>query len=435
MIKPAVIGQFFLVSFAAVDTYFIGLMGSEELAAITFPMPINLLIYSMMFGLGIGISILVGDVIGKHGLKFASRVSTACLLLCSLMILMISILGFITIDPLFRLLGASESTLPHINSYMSIWYAFGLLVLMPVIGNSVLRATGDTRSPSFIMMAVGLINACLDPILIFGLGPIPAMGIKGAAIATVIAWFLACISIAWILYFRDMLISRVLDDLPLMFNYWKKLIKISWPISTSNLMAPVSIAALTFLIAGYGDNAVAGFGAGNRVEFFAMSVSFAMATSLSPFMAQNIGAGNYERVKESLYACIKFTIYFQIFAVLFFAGGSHWLAQIFTSEVQVIDFAQRYLIMMPLAMAFYAVLMVFNTVFNSFQRSNLTLITNLIRVFVFYIPLIYLGNQMFGLIGIFVGAVIANGLGTLLGWYIYRSTIFNDQGQSARVAA
>ncbi len=430
MIKPAVIGQFFLMSFGAVDTYFIGLMGSEELAAITFTMPINLLIYSLMFGLGIAVSILIGDVVGQRGERHAGGASTASLLLCSLIILMISLIGYLTIEPLFTLMGASDSTLPHIKDYMSIWYAFGFLLLMPVIGNSILRAMGDTRWPSFIMVAVGFANACLDPILIFGFGPIPAMGIEGAAFATVISWLLACVALFWILCFREKLIDvKSLGDLPLLFSYWKKLLKLGLPISTSNIMTPIATAALTWLVAQHGDKAVAGLGAGSRVEFFAMSVSFAMATSLSPFMAQNIGAGNLQRVRDSLCACIKFTILFQLGAVVFFAGASPWLAQIFTSDPEVVAYAQLYLIIMPLGMAFFAVLMVFNTAFNSYQQSNLTLSSNATRVFIFYIPLIFLGNLMFGLIGIFIACVLANVLGTLLGWYIYRKTSFYAKTQ------
>ena len=188
--------------------------------------------------------------------------------------------------------------------------------------------------------------------------------------------------------------------------------------------------ALTWLVASHGDKAVAGLGAGSRVEFFAMSVSFAMATSLSPFMAQNIGAGNLQRVRDSLYACVKFTVLFQLGAVVFFASLSPWLAQIFTSDPEVVSYAQLYLIVMPLGMAFYTVLMVFNTAFNSYQQSNLTLGSNMIRVFVFYIPLIFLGNLMFGLIGIFISCILANALGTLLGWYIYRKTSFYEKTQT-----
>ena len=430
MIKPSVIGHLFLMSFAAVDTFFIGLMGSEELAAITFTMPINLLIYNLMFGLGIAVSIVVGEAVGKHGIRYAGRASSASLLLCSIIAILISVIGYTTIEPVFRLLGASQSTLPYIQDYMGIWYVFGFFLLLPVIGNSILRSIGDTRWPSFIMAFVGLTNAVLDPILIFGFGPIPAMGIEGAAIATVISWVLACIGLFWILCFRDKLIVGIFDDLPLMFSYWRKVLKVGWPISISNIMTPVSIAALTWLVASHGDKAVAGLGAGSRVEFFAMSVTFAMATTLSPFMALNIGAGNLQRVRDSLYACIKFTVLFQLAVIVFFAGLSPWLAQIFTSDPEVVSYARVYLIIMPLGMAFFAVLMVITTAFNSYQQSNLTLSSNVIRVFVFYIPLIFLGNLMFGLIGIFIACVLANALGTLLGWYIYRKTSFYAKTQS-----
>ncbi len=421
MIWPAVVGHLVLISFGVVDTFFISLLGSQQLAAITFTLPVNLLLYNLMFGLGIGASILVGQLIGRDGIENAARASSAVLLLGSLIAIIIAIIGYLTIDPLFILLGASKSTLPYIREYMVIWYLCTIFLFFPVIGNSILRATGDTRMPSMIMVMVGLLNAFLDPILIFGLGPFPEMGIEGAITATVISWMVACFGIFWLLHIRDGLITLKFTSAHVFRRFWGRLIAVSGPISLSNMMMPVAMAALTWLVARHGDIAVAGMGAGGRIEFFAMSVTFAMATSLAPFMAQNIGAGNTQRVRQSLFACLKFTILFQLAAVFLFAAGSQWFAGIFTDEPQVESVARLYLLIMPMGAALYAILMVFNTSFNSHQLSHLTLFSNAIRVFVFYIPLIWLGNSLMGLTGVFFGAVIANGLGTLLGWYLYKT--------------
>lgn len=167
MTLPMIIGIFFMMAFGAVDTFFIGLMGSEELAAISFTMPVTMVILNLVIGLSIGTSVLVSSAIGKEGMKNAARKSTDSLLFSVALVVLVSIVGYFTVDPLFTALGASELTLPYIHEYMDIWYLCIGFMVVPIIGNSVIRATGDTKWPSILMMGSGLINAVLDPIFIF----------------------------------------------------------------------------------------------------------------------------------------------------------------------------------------------------------------------------------------------------------------------------
>lgn len=248
------------------------------------------------------------------------------------------------------------------------------------------------------------------------------MGIKGAAYATAISWVAGFIGALWLLYYREKLILLSLPPAKELLKFWGVVMKIGLPISLANMMMPVAVGALTRLVADYGELAVAGLGAGTRLESFAMVVPFAITAALSPFMAQNIGAGNIRRAHESLLACIKFIMLFQFVILLVFGGGAHWLSQIFSADAEVIRVTKYYLWIMPLGMGFYGVLIVLNTAFNAAKRSDRTLLTSSIRILVFYIPLAWFGGKLFGLPGTLFGATLGNALGAAVGWYIYKHT-------------
>ena len=188
MTLPMVMGMLMLMTFGLVDTFFVSLLGTQELAAISFTFPVTFTVISLNIGLGIGISAVIGRLLGSNDHANARLVATAALMTVLCLVGLLSVIGFLTIDPIFILLGASPELLIHIHDYMSIWYIGAIFLALPMSGNSVLRASGDTKTPSMIMAAGGAINALLDPLLIFGYGPIEGMGITGAAIATAIAW-------------------------------------------------------------------------------------------------------------------------------------------------------------------------------------------------------------------------------------------------------
>lgn len=188
MTIPMVFGLVAILAFSLVDTFFISLLGTEALAAVSFTFPITFAVNCITMGISVGISTSVARLLGRNALTEAARVSGHGLLLAILLVFAASMLGLANIDPLFRLLGAKETLLPLIHDYMQVWYLTIPLLVIPMAGNSAIRATGDTKTPAKIMIVAGIINGVLDPLLIFGLGPFPELGVQGAAIASAISW-------------------------------------------------------------------------------------------------------------------------------------------------------------------------------------------------------------------------------------------------------
>jgi Na+-driven multidrug efflux pump len=187
MTVPVLFGITTMMTQSLIDTWFIGRVGDAELAAFGFGFPILMIVTSVAIGLGAGTSSVVARAIGAHDHRRARRLSTDSLLLSFLITAVIAAIGVLTITPLFRLLGAPDELMPLIRGFMTILYAGVPFVVVGMVGMASMRATGDTRLPSALMILASILNVILDPILIFGIGPIPAMGLNGAAMAALIA--------------------------------------------------------------------------------------------------------------------------------------------------------------------------------------------------------------------------------------------------------
>jgi Na+-driven multidrug efflux pump len=174
------------------------------------------------------------------------------------------------------------------------------------------------------------------------------------------------------------------------------------------MLTPITILFLTALVARHGEAAVAGFGAGARIEAFAMILAFAMTSTLSPFMAQNIGAGNVARVRQALNLSLKLVLIFQFIGYLVLALSAPLLIQVFSDDPDVLLVAKQYLLIMPAGALFYAVVIVIATAFNAAHESSKTLIVSLIRLFLFVLPCAYIGGRIIGIPGLFAGSVLGN---------------------------
>ncbi|MEL6765514.1 MAG: MATE family efflux transporter, partial [Cyanobacteria bacterium J06607_6] len=173
MTLPMVGGVFAIVAFNLADTFFVGQLGTQQLAAVSFTFPVVLLLGSLAMGLGIGASSVIARAIGEGDRDRVRRFTTNSLLLALTAVILFVLLGLATIDPLFTLLGATPEQLPLVREYMQIWYFGMVFLVVPMVGNSAIRAAGNTATPSLIMtMAAGL-NILLDPLLIFGWAGFP----------------------------------------------------------------------------------------------------------------------------------------------------------------------------------------------------------------------------------------------------------------------
>lgn len=405
---PMIFGVATLISFNVVDTFFISLLGTEELAAIGFTFPVTFTVISLTIGLGIGTSAVIARKLGADDHEGARHAGSSALWLAAGLVALLAAIGFFSSDFIFSRLGASANIKTLIDSYMNIWFLGAVLLVIPMIGNSVLRAAGDTKTPSLIMALGGLMNAVLDPILIFGLGPIPALGIQGAAIASVISWSVGFSAIIYLLIWR----RRLIDPLPeSVFAFWqqsRQLLSIGLPAASANMLTPLALGVLTAIVATHGAPAVAAFGAGARLESIASVVILALSMTLPPFISQNFGAGQLDRVQDAYKVALKLVIAVQAVAYVLMLLLLPVIQMAFARDAEVARVLAWFVWIMPLGYGVQGCIILTNSSLNALHRPMQALSLSLVRLFVMFVPLSWLGNQLAGLPGLFAGGVIAN---------------------------
>jgi len=407
MTIPMIYGMILLMTFNLVDTFFVGLLGTQPLAAISFTFPITFSVISLMIGLGIGTSAVIAKVLGKGDKESAKNSATTALILAAIIVGLLSFVGYLLVDEIFLLLGASNELLPLIHQYIDIWFLGSICLIGPMIGNAVLRASGDTKTPSIVMGSAGLINAILDPIFIFGFGPVPAMGIQGAAIATLISWLFGLFFVLNILRKRQLIHTQLLSMAEFIRSA-RKILHIGLPAAGANMLTPVAAAILTAIVASYGESAVAAFGVGSRIESIACLVVLAMSMTLPPFISQNFGAGKMHRVEHSYKTSVKFVLFWQLLIYVVLVVLAPFIADAFAKEQAVSDVIILFIWILPLGYGLQGVIILTNSSFNALHKPMIALILSIIRLFICYVPLAYLGSIYYGIEGFFIGSLLGN---------------------------
>jgi putative MATE family efflux protein len=434
MTTPMIIGMLLLFTFSLVDTLFISFLGTEALAAISFTFPVTFTIMSLAIGLGIGASAVVGKYLGRSEYEKAKEASTVINYISLVLAAIVVAVCWFFMDSIFHLMGARESLMPTIREYMVVWFPGSIMIVCIMTGNSILRACGDTKTPSMLMAGAGLINAILDPIFIFGIGPIPAMGIQGAAWATVIAWGVCYFYLMYILVIQKELVSGSLPSRPAMLSSGREMLRIGVPAAGANMMTPLAAGIMTAIAASFGDEAVAAFGVGARLEPMATLIVLAMSSSLPPLISQNFGAGKINRVEEAYRLSIKFILGWQMLVYVVLALGAGLIASTFSDDPEVIGTIKLFLWILPLGYGMQGIIILTNSSLNALHRPMSALYLSSARFFVFYVPLAYVGSQWFGLVGFFGGALCGNLLMAAISLRTCNTAISGEQQNQANSA-
>lgn len=435
MTLPMILGMIMLMTFGLVDTFFVSMLGTDQLAAISFTFPVTFTLISLNIGLGIGTSAIIAKYLGAGESHLAKEFATGALLLSFILVGILALAGAFTIEPIFTALGATSVHLPYIQDYMIVWYAAGVFLALPMVGNSVLRASGDTKTPSIVMAFCGFVNAVLDPILIFGWGPVPAMGIQGAAVATMIAWAIGVVYILYLLAIKRKLMLTRLLTWPELKLTSSGILKIGLPAAGANMMTPIAAGVMTAVVAGYGSEAVAAWGVGSRLESIASIIVLALSMSLPPFISQNFGAGKIQRVNGAYNLSLRFVMVWQliVYVALWLLSGA--VASIFAEDPKVEELIKLFLLIVPLGYGFQGVTILTNSSFNAMHKPMSALTLSVIRLFVFFVPISYMGSYFYGIEGIFWGGVTANMLTAFVAyiWFNRAINVKNYAAQDVRV--
>lgn len=404
---PMIWGIFAILSFQLIDTIYIGRLGPQALAAIAYTFPVTMVIFSLIMGMGIAMSSVLSRQIGARDAETVRRIASHGVFLAFLVGLILAGIGILTHDTLFRAMGAGDDLLPLIHDYMMIWFAGAVFVVCPMVGNSAIRATGDTLTPALIMTIAAVVNIILDPLLIFGLLGFPRMEMQGAALATVIANGMAMVAGLYVLSVKKKLLC-LRPQLQLLGDSAKRLAIIAIPAGLTSILQPVTNAILIFYLTDFGAAPVAAFGAASRVEAFLFVIIMALAVGMSPVLGQNWGAKRFDRVHETLRDALRFSAIWSLFIAVLLAIFAYHIARMFTDDPEVIRVMTLFFWIVPISYIAGNLVPGWGSAFNAIGFPQRSFVMLFIKLICLQIPLAWLGHHLYGVVGVFGAIAVTN---------------------------
>ena len=422
---PMMMGVSSSILVQTLEMGFIGQLGTAYVAAITFTFPLVMILTSIALGISIGTSSVIARSVGSKQYSNTGsgkishdndvpRLGTHSLILVFVAMVVIAALCWLIIDPLFLAMGAEPEMLPLIHSYLDIYLPGSVLFTTSMICGSIMRANGSAAIPGIIMTVGSVINLIIDPFLIFGWFGLPAMELAGAATAMTLTRFLTLVVTLWYVYHGSMILTKSV------FKGWlastKRILHIGVPAIATNLIGPFTAAYITFLIADYGQDAVAGFGVAGRLEALAVMLLFALSGSIGPFVGQNWGAREFSRVRSGVNVSYIFSLSwgFIVAIPLFFFGED--VARLIDAKPEVVKVAGLYLALVPWSYGLWGVLMMSSASFNALGKPLPSTALSFARMIVVYVPLATLLNDTMGYVGIFAATLVSNALFGVVSW-------------------
>jgi putative MATE family efflux protein len=416
---PMIWGIAAIISFQLVDTYYVSLLGTRELAAMTFTFPVTFFVFSIIMGFGIAMSSVVSRLIGEGREEDVKRVTTHGLILAFGVGLVLAAVLYIFRDALFAAMGADAEMRPLIHDYMTIWFFGAPFMATPFVGNSAIRAAGSTLAPALIMVSVAVLNAALAPFLVFGLAGFPRMELQGAAIATVFSNAVAMAAGLYVLHFRKRMILPITH---LHFDRFgdscKRLLFIAIPAGLTSAVGPLVNTIIIGLLAGYGQEAVAAFGIALRVEAFAFILLMALAVGMSPIIGQNFGARNFDRVHETLRKAIGFSVLWCIGVAAILMTFAENIAGVFSDDPIVIYYAVMSFLIVAPSYLFNSLVNGWGSAFNAMGKPQMSVMMTVIKMLALLIPAVLIGAKIGGVMGIFWAISLVN-IATGLGFHLW----------------
>ena len=407
MTIPYFLGISSMILASMIETIYIGVLGAKELAAYSFMFPVIMALTSISMGVGIGASSLIARAEGEGDREQVKILATHTVFLTLALTLVLSCSTYFFLEYFYSLMGAKGEVLQLVVAYAEIWVVFGLVSFtIPMVSSTVLRALGIAKMPGYIMTITSGIQLVVSPILIFGLFGVPAQGLLGSAYGFLVIGVIRIIAFGVLVANENILLTtQVLKGWLLSF---KAIMHIALPSMLSSLIGPVSIGITIALLAAHGDVIVAAFGVVSRIEMLVTMILGALASSVAPFVGQNWGAKQDERVQEGLWIAYRFCLFWGVVCFIILGLFGENLVGLINDDEQLIEAAGWFMVIVPISFGLMGIGQVAASVFIALGKPMPPTILAILRTVVVYIPMAIAFDSYWGYIGIFVSLMIAN---------------------------
>ena len=385
---PASIGTLFQTLFNVVDTFFAGTISPEALSALAKSFPIYFIIVAACVGVTVGGTSLIANSIGEKNKTKIHGYFTHTIIYGLIVSIIITSVGLFLAPHLFQLMGSEFEVIQLGLSYTNVVFSGSIVFILLVAINSLLHADGDTKTYRNVLILSFFLNILLNPLFIFGLGPVPAFGVSGIGIATVVAQSIGLI-IVFIKASKSQRIENIsLNDFKLNLKLLTNLFFQSAPISAALLLISVGNFIILSYIGIFGEFATAGYGSAARFEQILLLPVLGLNTAIISIIGQNFGSKNYSRVKESYFKAVVYGFTLMIISGLVIFISADKIVSIFSDNQEVISYGSLYLKISALIFPAYPIFFISNGFFMAIKKSSYSMYLNIIRNVILPIPTI-----------------------------------------------
>lgn len=425
---PMLVAMFMHNLFTLVDTFFVGRIGPEAIAAVAASFPVFFIIIALMTGLGIGVNSFVARSIGAKDFEKVNIIAENGLIIAGALYLLALAVGFFTIKPLVAFLGVQPNVAGFMKDYLSVIYVGSAAFFFGNIANAMLQGEGDAKTPMKALVIANLANIILDPAFIFGLGPLPAMGVKGAAIATIIAQSIGAAYSYSHLFSGKAFVKLRFRKLVYSPEIIRGILAVGIPTTASHGAVAVGSFFLNKFVASFGSAALAGFGIAFRMESIAVLPALAISVATLSTIGQNIGAKLYDRARRaSRFSTIAAFLFMELVGIMFFLSSPLWIS-LFTNSPEVIAYGKQYFSIVALAYGFLGLRFIAVSSFQGLGKATSVLaITSFAFCLMIAAAYLLAFKLNLGLTGIWLGMLIANVIAGVLAQLWFRKTLKNAE--------
>lgn len=407
--------------FAVVDIFFVGKLGVHAVATVGLTESVLTIIYSIAIGLSMAATAIVARRIGEKKPKEASAAAFQAILVCSLFAVAVAVLGVVYAKQMLALMGGEPEVIELGYRYTQIIFGGNVCVMLLFLINGIFRGAGNAAVAMRTLWIANAINIVLDPILIFGLGPIPAMGLEGAAWATTTGRGIGVIYQFYILFNGKSIIKFYWDSLKMNWKTVWTIVKVASGGMGQFLIESASWIFLMRIISESGSVALAGYTIAVRIIIFALLPAFGLSNAAATLVGQNLGALQPGRAEKSAWLAAHLTAIFLGFCAIIFIAGAGFFIGIFNQEEGVIAVGTMGLTIICLGYVFFGYGMVMSQSLNGAGDTKTPTIINLAILWGFQIPFAYLLAKTFGLgaTGVFIAIAVSHSLHAVVSTWVF----------------
>lgn len=387
---PIVAANLMQTMYQLIDTFWLGRLGPVAIAAVSLSFPILFFLIALGGGLSIAGTILVAQYKGKKEKGNVDYVAAQTVMIMFFLSLILSLVGFAFAPQVIKLMGVEEAVYAGAVSYLRISFIGVVFVFSFFVFQSLMRGVGNAKTPLYLVTGTVLLNLLLDPLFIFGFGPIKAMGISGAAIATIITQGLAAVIGLWILFSGKYGIHLKKKNLVWDFSLIRKLFKLGLPASIEQSSRALAITFITFLVTGFGTSVIAAYGIGTKILGFAIIPALGFSVANSTLVGQAMGAGKIERAeKASKVTSLVAFASLSLLGMLVFFLAEPICALFSPNSGLVLEMSVEFVRLNALFFGFIGLQQVFNGTFGGSGNTFTSMLLAILGLWVLRLPLVY----------------------------------------------